>query len=423
MTFKEFDLPYGTSFIKAKVPEKNFSFVLTPKEVPGIPDEAGAITAAMRSPTGSPALTDRLHPNDKVIVLVTDNTRACPEERILPPVLAELERKVPRRNITIIICLGLHPPLTKEQMVIKLGKGIVDNYNVVNHDVNDTINLGTTPAGTPIDINRRVVEADFRISTGFIEPHLFAGFSGGRKSIAPGVFSVRAAYHNHGFVNIENPSARPGSTYGNPVHEDMLELAKAAKLDFIVNVLLNKRKEITHVVAGDSVLAHEKGCDIARGLAGVKIDHKVDIAVTTNAGAPLDHDFYQAVKGMDTASRITRDGGIIIEACLCNDGVGPQEYYDVHKACKTPIEVMQKVKREQPIGVQWENQILARIQMRQDVYLMSQLEDKVARDMMTTPIKSIEEGIEKALKTLGSDAQIAIIPEGPMVIPILVAGR
>ena len=159
--------------------------------------------------------------------------------------------------------------------------------------------------------------------------------------------------------------------------------------------------------------------NLARALTGVKVDHKVDIAITTNAGTPLDHDFYQAVKGMDTASRITRDGGIIIEACLCNDGVGPQEYYDVHKACKTPIEVMQKVKREQPIGVQWENQILARIQMRQDVYLMSQLDDKVVRDMLTTPIKSIEKGIEKALKTLGDDAQIAVIPEGPMVIPIL----
>ena len=175
MTYKEFDLPYGNSFIKAKVPEKNISFVLAAKEVAGIPDEAAAITAAMRAPTGSPALTDRLRPSDKVVVLVTDNTRACPEERILPPVLAELERKVSRQNITIIICLGLHPPLSKEQMVKKLGKNIVANYNVVNHDVNDTVNLGTTPAGTPIDINRRVVAADFRLSTGFIEPHLFAG--------------------------------------------------------------------------------------------------------------------------------------------------------------------------------------------------------------------------------------------------------
>jgi lactate racemase len=419
MTYKEFDLPYGTGFITAKVPEKNISYVLTQKEISGIPDEAGAITAAMRAPTGSAPLIDRVNATDKIVVLVTDNTRACPEDRILPPVLAELERKVPRKNITIIICLGLHPPLTKEQMMIKLGKGIVDNYNVVNHDVNDTVNLGKTPAGTPIDINRRVVEADFRVSTGFIEPHLFAGFSGGRKSIAPGVFSVRAAYRNHGFVNIESPNARPGSTRGNPVHEDMLELAKAAKLNFIVNVLLNKRKEITHVVAGDSCLAHEKGCDIARGLSCVKIDQKVDITITTNAGAPLDHDFYQAVKGMDTASRITRDGGIIIEACLCNDGVGPQEYYDVHKACKTPKQVMQKVMREQPIGVQWENQILARIQMRQDVYLMSQLENKTVRDMLTTPIKSIEAGIERALKTIGPDAQIAVIPEGPMVIPVL----
>lgn len=422
MTYREFDLPYGNSFIKAKIPEKNISYILATKEVAGLPDEAGAITAALRSPTGCPPLLDMVHPVDKVVVIVTDNTRACPEDRILPPVLAELERKVPRRNITIIIALGLHPPLTKAQMINKVGKNIVDNYNVVNHDVNDTVNLGVTPGGTPVDINRRVVEADLRLSTGFIEPHLFAGFSGGRKSIAPGVFSVRSAYHNHGYINIEHPNARPGITRGNPIHEDMLELAKAAKLNFIVNVLLNKNREITHVVAGDSVMAHEKGCDIARSLAGVKIEHKVDIAVTTNSGAPLDHDFYQAVKGMDTASRITRDGGIIICACLCNDGVGPKEYYDVHKACTTPKEVLQKIKREQPIGVQWENQILARIQMRQDIYLLSQLDDKLVQGMMTTPIRSIEEGINKALAILGEGAEIAVIPEGPMVIPMMENG-
>jgi len=419
MTYKEFELPYGNSFVKMSVPEKNLSYVLATKEIAGLPDEAGAITAALRSPTGCPPLLSTLHPTDKVAVIVTDNTRACPEDRLLPPVLAELERKIPRRNITIIIALGLHPPLMREQMIKKLGKNIVDNYNVINHDVNDTVNLGVTPRGTPIDINRRVVESDFRLSTGFIEPHLFAGFSGGRKSIAPGVFSVRSAYRNHGYINIENPNARPGITRGNPIHEDMLELAKAAKLNFIVNVLLNKKKEITHVVAGDSVLAHEKGCDIARGLAGVKVDHKVDITITTNSGAPLDHDFYQAVKGIDTASRITRDGGIIICACLCNDGVGAKEYYDVHAACTTPKEVLQKIKREQPIGVQWENQILARIQLRHDIYLLSELEDKLVQGMMTIPIRSIEEGINKALAILGDDAEIAVIPEGPMVIPII----
>lgn len=419
MTEKVFELPYGNSFMRIHVPEKNITAVLTTRAEKGLPDEAAAITAALRSPTGSVPLFDRLQPSDKVVVLVTDNTRACPEDRILPPLLTELERKILRSNITIVICLGLHPPLTREQMELKLGRNTVANYNVINHDVSDTVNLGTTPAGTPIDINRRVVAADFRVATGFIEPHLFAGFSGGRKSIAPGVFSVRSAYRNHGFINIENPLARPGVTRGNPVHEDMLELSKAAKLDFIVNVLLNQRREITHVVAGDSVLAHEKGCDIARDLAGVKIKHKVDIAITSNTGAPLDHDLYQGVKGLDTASRITRDGGIIIMACQCYDGVGVKDFYEVHRAGHTPIEVMQKIRREQPIGVQWENQILARIQMRQDVYLMSQLEEKVARDMMATPIENVEEGIHMALKVLGNDAQIAVIPEGPLVIPVL----
>ncbi len=415
----EITLPYGDTHLKAKIPTKNLTCVLETHDVKGIDNEREAIINSLRAPIECTALTDCVNENDKVVVIVTDNTRPCPDDRLLPPILAELEEKVPRENIKIIVALGLHPPLNREELVKKLGRNIVENYNVMNHDINQTVNIGTTSRGTPVDINNKVIEADFRISTGFIEPHVFAGFSGGRKSIAPGVFAVRSAYNNHSYKMIEHPCARAGVLKGNPIHEDMLEQAKMAKLNFIVNVLLNRKREITHVVAGDPVKAHELGCEIAKKVVGAKMNHKVDIVITTNSGAPLDLDFYQTCKGIDTASQITRDGGVIIIASSCCTGAGPEEFRALHASVNSPKEVLQKIRREEPIGVQWENQVLARIQLKNDIYLVSDMAESIARDMMITPIRTIEEGLQKAFRVLGDDAEIAIIPDGPLVLPLL----
>jgi nickel-dependent lactate racemase len=415
----EIKLPYGDSCLTTRIPSNNLAYILNTEDVKSLENEREAITDALRSPTGCPSLRDCIDKKDKVVVLVTDNTRPCPDERMLPPILTELEAKIPRENMTIIVALGLHPPLDRQELVNKLGRDIVENYNVINHDINQTKNIGTTSRGTPVDINIRVVEADFRLSTGFIEPHFFAGFSGGRKSIAPGVFSERSAYKNHGYNMIEHAKVRAGVLKGNPVHEDMIEQARMAKLNFIVNVLLNKKREITHVVAGDFIKAHEKGCEIEKDIAGIKVTHKVDIAITTNSGAPLDLDLYQSCKGIDTAAQVTKDGGIIIIASLCSAGVGPESFRELHASVNSPKEVLQKIRRTEPIGVQWENQILARTQLKNDIYLLSDLDDSIVKDMMMMPISSIEEGLEKAFKVLGGDAEVAVIPEGPLVIPLL----
>ncbi len=419
MKYTEIELPYGSSFLKARIPTKNITFVLNTKYIKGLETEREAITNSLRAPIECPPLCDCINKNDKVVVLATDNTRPCPDDRILPPILAELEEKIPRENITIIVAVGLHPPLDKQELVKKLGRDIVENYNVMNHDVNQCLYIGTTSRGTPVDINTRVVEADFRISIGFIEPHWFAGFSGGRKSIAPGVFSVRAAYKNHSYIMLDHPRSISGIIEGNIVHEDLVEQARMAKLNFIVNVILNKNKEITHVVAGDPIKAHERGCEIESDIAQVKVAHKVDITITTNNGAPLDLDLYQTCKGMNTASKITRDGGIVIIASACSTGVGPESFRELHASVSSPKEVLQKIRREEPIGVQWQNQILARDQLRNDFYLVSNLEDSVVKDLMITPIRTIEEGLEKAFKILGNDAEIAVIPEGPLVVPLV----
>ena len=419
MELTEIELPCGECALTARIPTRNIACVLTRQDAKGLADEGQAITQSLRSPIESPPLRDLVKPTDKVVVIATDNTRPCPDDRILPPLLAELESKVPRENITIIVALGLHPPLNKAELTQKLGEDIVAGYNVFNHDVNDTVYIGTTSRGTPVDINRRVIEADFRISTGFIEPHFFAGFSGGRKSIAPGVFSVRSAYHNHGYRMVEHPQARAGILKGNPLHEDLVEQAQMARLNFIVNVLLNKDREITHVVAGHPFKAHEKGCQIERKIAGVKVPQRADITVTTNSGAPLDLDLYQTCKGIDTASQVTRDGGIIIVASSCSAGIGPEAFLELHRSVDSPKEVIRKIKREEPIGVQWENQILARTQLKHDIYLVSSLDDSIVNDMMMTPVSTIEEGLEKAFSVLGDNAEVVVIPEGPLILPLL----
>ena len=416
---KEFELPYRDSSLRAAIPRRNLSFVLDVEDEKGVESETQCIIDSLRCPIERPPLRDAVSQDGKVVVIVTDNTRPCPDDRLLPPILAELEQKVARHNITIIVALGLHPPLSREDLARLLGKKIVERYIVINHDPAQTTYLGTTSRGTPVDINTKVVEAGFRISTGFIEPHFFAGFSGGRKSIAPGVFSLRSAYKNHSYEMIEDPHSRAGVLKGNPIHEDMVEQAKMARLNFIVNVLLNKKREITHVVAGDPIKAHERGCEIEREIAGVRVNHKVDITIATNSGAPLDLDLYQTVKGIDNASLITRDGGILIIVSSCSTGVGPEAFRELHASVNSPKEVLQKIKREEPIGVQWQNQILARAQLRNDIYLLSDLDDGVVEDMMITPIHTVEEGLGKAFGVLGSEAEIAVIPEGPLVLPLL----
>ncbi len=417
--FTEFKFPYGNSALAARIPSKNIAFVLKRKHARGLADETEALFEAIRYPIDAAPLSDCVSGNDKVVVIVTDNTRPCPEDRLLPPLLAELGRKLPKENITIIVGLGLHAPLSTEELIKKLGKNIVSGYRVLNHDTTETLNIGTTSRGTPVEVNRWVLEADFRISTGFIEPHFFAGFSGGSKSIAPGVSGPKSIYHNHGYEMIEHPLSRAGILQGNPIHEDIVEQAKMAGLNFIVNVLLNESKQITHVVAGDPVKAHEKGCQIEKGLAGVKVDHKVDITVTTNSGAPLDLDLYQTCKGIDSASLITREGGIIVMASSCNHGAGPEAFTQLHLSSRSPAELLQNLQTEGLNHLPWQNQRLARVQLNNDIYLVSELDDSLVKDMMMIPVPSIEEGLNRAFQRLGSEAEVAVVPEGHLVLPLL----
>lgn len=416
-------LPYGGSFLDISIPERSAGNILTARNVPGLVNEREAIVDSLKNPLGCAPLQQLIGGDNKVVIMVTDNTRACPDDRILPVILAELEEIIPRENITIIITLGLHPPLSDEEIAEKLGRDIIERYNVVNHDPTKTTYIGETSRGIPVEVNSRVVEADLRISTGFIEPHFFAGFSGGRKSIAPGVSSARSVRSNHSYRMLDHPCARAGILENNPVHEDMVEQSRMAGLNFIVNVLLNAGHKITHVFSGDPISAHETGCRTATENLKVTVEAPVDITLTTNGGAPLDLDFYQACKGINTAARITREGGIIIVAAACNRGVGPDEFRKLHASVGSPENVLAKLSRSfnQAEGFSWQNQILARDQINHEIFLLSDLDDNTVREMMVTPIKSIPEGLEKAFASLGDESNLAVIPQGPLVLPVFEA--
>lgn len=412
-------LPYGDNYVTANLPVGNTKYVLEPKHLQGYKTESVSIRKALRNPIGCSALRSCIRKNDKVVIIITDNTRHCPDNRILPVILEELEAVIPRPNITIVVALGLHPPLNKEELASKLGSEIIKNYTVKNHNPDQAIQLGITSRGNPVEVNAEVVEADFRISTGFIEPHFFAGYSGGRKSIMPGISSARAIRHNHSYDMIEHPGARAGILAGNPIHEDMVEQAKIAKLDFIVNVLLNREKQITHVFAGNPWLAHEVGCAVEREIVQVEIDHKVDISIISNGGAPMDLDFYQTCKGIDTAYQITRDGGIIIVASACSRGLGAEDFIALHASARSPGEVLETLRKASHTGGGWQNLILAKAQLNHSIYLLSNIEDSIVGQMMVTPIHTIEEGLDKAFQVLGKKAEIAVIPGGPLVLPTI----
>ncbi len=414
-------LPYGESTLTVAVPDENLIKVGYTSELKGIKDTQAKIIENLRNPIGNHRLSCLINRGDKVAIITDDYTRPCPDVILLPPILKELRREgVKRDDITIISATGLHPPIPGRLKEI-VGKEVLEEYDVLYHDAkkSETVSLGETSWGVPIRVNKIVAEADFKISTGFIEPHFFAGFSGGRKSIMPGVSARESIYGNHSYRMLNNTNARAGILEGNPVHEDSVEHAQAIGLDFIINVILNRDKEIVKIVAGDFLKAHEKGVMLDREVVEVKFGQKADITITTNNGYPLDLNLYQSVKGMDTASVITRNGGYIILASECRDGVGPDGFLKIHREASSPEEVLETIMKEEPLEAQWENQVLARIQREKEIYLVSGLKDQVVEDFMIKPADSVESAIEEAIRKTGRKAKIAVIPEGPVALPIL----
>jgi len=412
-------ISYGRKGLEIDVPDENLYKIVEPKHLPGVEDPYEAIRDAIRSPVGSPPLAKRVTPDDDVAIVVSDKTRPVPTRLILPPLIEELNSAgVEDDKITILVATGLHRPNTEQELEEMLGKEIVERLRVVNHDARDKdslVYLGKTSTGTPIWINRIVHESKFRILTGYIEPHFFAGFTGGRKAILPGCAGLETIMANHGASHIGHPKARYGISRGNPIYEDAVEVAEKVGPEFLVNVTINREREITRVFAGDVIKAHEEGTRFVAETCKVTLPEPVDIAITNNGGYPLDLNLYQAVKGMTTPEAVIRQGGEIIMAAECSEGVGHETFQEMILDAGSPENFLRQVSTPGFFVVdQWQVQVLARVLLKARISVFSEnLDDDLLRRLWMNPVSSVEEGIEKALERLGPKSKILVLPSGP----------
>ena len=416
-------LAYGKLGLDFEMPSN--AEVITPRSAPALPDVRQSLQDALRVPIGSPPLRDRVRPQDKVVIVHTDLTRATPNALILPVLLEELEGAGVRRdNITLLNALGTHRPQTPAELRGMLGDFIVENYRCLQHDAWDDGNLvafGETSLGNPVRLNRAFAEAGVRILTGFIEPHFFAGFSGGPKGVLPSIAGFESVLSNHGREMIAHPKATWGVTAGNPIWEEMREVALGAAPTFLLNVAMNQRREITAVFAGDVIQAHNAGCAFVGEHALAPVERPYDVVITTNSGYPLDQNLYQAVKGISAAARVVRTGGAIVLVAACDDGLPAHSgYAKFLSQCSSPQEVLDLLARPGfHAHDQWTVQVQAQIQLKVDVYVYSGgLSDDEIRLALFTPLHDLKSSLEDLRNRYGP--RTCILPDGPQTIPTLI---
>ncbi len=389
----------------------------------GLADERAAVREALERPHSARPLRDWVRPHSRVCILFTDITRATPNERILPWLLEHLAH-VPRENITLLNQTGTHRSNTPEELDRLLTPSVARGYRVVNHECEraaDLVQLGHTRSGAPALLNRHAVEADVRIVTGFIEPHFFAGFSGGPKGIMPGVAGLETVMSNHGATHISSPHATFGRTFGNPIWDEMREIALRVGPSFLLNVTLNEQRRITGVFAGDLIEAHRVGCAFVRESAMQRVAAPFDVVVTTNSGYPLDQNLYQGVKGMSAGARILKPGGLLILACECREGVPAGSPLDrLLRSAASPEEILARLATpgfEHP--EQWQAQIQALLQRRAEVRVYSALDDATLRAAHLKPCADIAAAVRERLAAVGPGATVAVLPQGPLTIPFI----
>lgn len=418
-------LAYGSGRLAVDFPAASTD-VIEPSHAAALPDERGAVMQALWQPIVARALRECVNRDSQVCVLFTDITRATPNERLIPWVLEHLDGVVPRENITLLNQLGTHRPNTTAELERMLTPDVVRKYRVLNHEPenpNALVQIGTLRDGTPAMLNRTAVQADLRVLTGFIEPHFFAGFSGGPKGLIPGVAGLRTVMSNHGARNLGDPNATFGVTRGNPLWEELCEVACRVDPNFLVNVALNDQRQITGVFAGDLVEAHQTGCEFVRQTAMRPCPAPYDLVVTSNSGYPLDLNLYQGVKGMSAAARIVRPGGTILLAAECREGVPPGSSYDrLLRSGSSPEALLHRIMQpgfSEP--EQWQANIQLVIQSRARVLLHSSLPEEAVRAAHLEPCRDIGQFVAEFTR-FNPGARIAVLPLGPLTIPYLSLG-
>lgn len=419
----EIKLPYGHTYLSADIPDERLQSVLincldTYQPALG---EVELVESALHAPIGSESLEKLAAGKKNVVLIASDHTRPVPSKILVPPMLSAIRRGNPQAEITILIATGCHRGTLESELINKFGQEIVEKEKIVIHDCADEDNLvsiGRLPSGGVLRINRIAAEADLLISEGFIEPHFFAGFSGGRKSVLPGIAAKETVYWNHNAEFISDPHARTGILEGNPIHRDMIFAARTAKLAFICNVVINSKHQVVGAFAGDCEQAHVAGTQFLKELCQCPKD-LADIVITTNGGYPLDQNIYQAVKGMTAAEATCKEGGVIIMVASCDDGHGGESFVKTISEEIPAAQILSKIEatpKKETMPDQWQSQILARILSKYQVVLVSQTDPGLVECMKMHPAKDVPQALEIAEGLLGYEGRVTVIPEGVSAI-------
>lgn len=417
-------IPYGHGYVRINIPEDRIAAVVSPHgAVSDSTPEQHWVTQALERPAGTGTLGEMSAERDRVLLITSDHTRPMPRHITIPLLLRAIRSHNPRADVRILVATGFHRASTEAELKAMFGPEVYGRERIIVHDCRDKGNMvykGILPSGGELWLNGLIDWADLVIAEGFIEPHLFAGFSGGRKSVLPGIAYEKTVMYNHNAGFIAHPNAHTGQLKGNPLHEDMLYAAAAAKLAFILNVVLDGEKRIVAAFAGDPVLAHEAGCAFVRDRVRVRAK-KADIVVSSNGGYPLDQNIYQVVKGMTAAEACVNPGGVIIMIASCVDGHGGEGFYRWFKDSKSPREVADAISRipaDETTPDQWEAQIMARVmcKCRAVVLVSTDIDPGIVRDMHLMHASDFAEALVLADTLLGGTRQVTIIPDGVGVI-------
>jgi len=418
-------LDYGRTGIRVELPAERVVGTLAIRDVPPLDDPEGAVKGALESPTGTPALRRLADGRKDACILICDITRPVPNRTILGPMLHVLsEAGIARERTLILVATGLHRPSTDAEKLEMLGAEIVASYPVEDHfgtRIDEHTLVGTSPRGIPAWIDSRYVRADLKIATGLIEPHLMAGYSGGRKLICPGVAALETVKRWHGPELLEHPNADCGILDGNPVHEENTAIARMAGCDFIVNVTLDSQRRVTSVVAGDMEQAFLEGVRFMSGVCRATVSTPVDIVVTSSAGYPLDTTFYQAVKGLTGCLPIVKQGGTIIMVASMSEGLGSPEFQSLFRENPSLEVFMDRILgKDYFVMDQWQLEELAKVRRKARVKIVSDgLPADVLASCFVEPVASVEVAVADSLADYGPNAQIAVIPKGPYVLPVV----
>jgi nickel-dependent lactate racemase len=415
-------LAYGEEGLDINLPDNLDIDVMEPAYTEGLPDQTAAIEDALLSPIESRPLRELVRQSDTVGIVINDITRPMPYKIILPILLRELGG-IPDEQILLFNATGTHRSNTNAELTEMLGQDILSRYRIIQNDAGDRPShklVGTTKSGNEIWLHKAYLDCDVRILTGFIEPHFFAGFSGGGKAVMPGLALLETILTNHSVSNIDHPKATWGVTYGNPIWEEIQQAASLVPPSFLLNLALNKDKKITAVFAGDFHKAHERGCDYVRKIAMVAVEKPYDIVITGNSGYPLDMNLYQAVKGMSAAARIVTKGGSIVVVAECRDGIPAHgEYGRLLCEAGSHDSLLKKIHEKDFVRQDmWQAQVHSMICQKADVYFYSRnLSDEQIKRAFLKPCSRVEDTLEELVHKYGRDTSICVLPEGPQTIP------